>query len=167
MRKVMQGVTHGFAALAVGPADPEAAVVAGVVESVAGGLQQVGQVVHPDLPQHFGGSAVGGDADHAGEGVAGGGVELHLAGLDAGEGAEKNGDLGQARCIDHVVGIDGGEAGALRIGDVGQRDRQVALVHGVFEAEVFQLLFELGLQARINGLFEFRIGLAGVDGNRQ
>lgn len=122
----------------------------GVVEPVAGGLQQVGQVAHPDLLQHVAGGAVGGDADHAGEGIPGGGVELHVAGFDAGEGAKENRDLGQARCVDHVVGIEGGEAGVLGIGDVGQRHRQASRANCVAEAEAFHLAFQLGLQTIID-----------------
>lgn len=121
MRQVVHGVAHGLAALAIGPAHPQAAVVLGVVKAVAGGLQQVGQVAHPNLSQHVGRGAVGGDADHAGEGVAGGRVELHVASLDTGESPKENGDLGQARGIHHVAGVDGGEAGVDGIGDVGQR----------------------------------------------
>lgn len=122
VRQVVQGVAHSLAALAIRPTDPQAAVVRGVVEAVTGGLQQVGQVVHANLPQHFAGSAVGRHADHAGKGVAGGRVELHFASLDAGEGSQQNGNLGQARGIHHVVGVEGGEAGVVWIGDIGQRN---------------------------------------------
>lgn len=121
VREVVQGVAQGFAALAVGPTHPQAAVLLGVVEAIARGLQQVGQVVHANPSQHFGRGAVGRHADHAGERVAGGRVELHIAGLDAGEGPQENGDLGQARGIHHVVGVECGKARVLRIGDVGQR----------------------------------------------
>ncbi len=162
----MHGVAHGLAALAVGPANPQAAVVLGVVEADAGGLQLTGQVAHAHPIQHFGRGAVGGNADHAGEGVAGGRVELHVAGFDAGEGAKENRDLGQAGRIHHVVGIKRREAGALGVGDVGQGYRQVSLAHRAFEAEVLQLDFELGLQARINGLVELGIGLPCLDGYR-
>ena len=115
----MHGVTHGLAAFAIRSANPKAAIVLGVVQTIAGGLQQIGQVVHADTPQHLAGSTVGRNPDHAGKGVAGIRVELHVAGFDAGEGPEQNGDLGQARGIDHVVGIQSGEAGVFQIGDVG------------------------------------------------
>jgi len=167
VRQVVQGVAQGLTAFAVGSADPEAAVVRGIVETIARGLQLAGQVAHPHALQHFAGGAVGGHADHAGEGVAGGCVELHVAGFDAGEGAEKNGDLGQARRIDHVVGIDGGESGVFGIGDVCKRHRQVLGAHGVAETEAFQFALQLGLQARIEGVFEFRVGLTGVSGSPQ
>lgn len=36
VRQVVQRIAQGLAALAVGPADPEAAVVLGIVEAVAG-----------------------------------------------------------------------------------------------------------------------------------
>lgn len=121
VRQVVHGIAHGLAPLAIGPAHPEAAVACGVIEAVARRLQQIGQVVHPNLPQHVGGGAVGRNADHAGEGIAGGRVEFHVAGLDAGKGTQENGDLGQARGIHHVVGVEGGEAGVVGIGDVGQR----------------------------------------------
>ncbi len=165
VREVVHGVAQSLAALAIGPADPKAAVALGVVKAVAGGLQQSGQVAHPHPLQHIAGGAVGGNADHPGEGVAGGRVELHVAGLDAGEGSEKNGDLGQARGIDHVIGIEGGEAGVVEIGDVGQGHRQAALAHCAPETEVFQLALELGLQAIIEGTVKGRVGLASVDGN--
>ena len=166
MRKVMQGVTHGFAALAVGSADPKTAVVLGVVQPDAGRLELLCQVTHADPVKHLGGGTVGGDANHAGEGVARGRVEFHVAGFDAGESPEENGDLGQARGIHHVVGVERGETGALGVGDVGQRDRQATLVDCIFKSETFKLLFKLGLQAWINGLFELGIGLTGVGGNR-
>jgi len=167
VRQVVQRIAQGLAALAVGPADPEAAVVLRIVEAEAGRLQLVGEVAHPHTLQHLAGGAVGGNADHAGEGVAGGRVELHVAGFDAGEGAEKNGDLGQARRIDHVVRIDGGETGVLGIGDVGERHRQVLGAHCLAETEAFQFALQLGLHARIDGLFEFRVGRAGVSGSPQ
>lgn len=164
VREVVHGVAQGLAAPAVGPADPKAAVALGVVKAVAGGLQNSGQVAHPHPLQHFAGGAVGGNTDHPGEGVAGGRVEPHVAGLDAGEGAEENGDLGQARGINHVIGIEGGKARMVEIGDVGQGHRQAALAHCASETEVFQLALELGLQAIIEGTFERRVGLAGVEG---
>jgi hypothetical protein len=121
VRQVVHGIAHGLATLAIGPAYPETAVARGIVQPVAGGLQQIGEVVHPNLSQHFCGGTVGRNADHAGEGVAGGRVELHVAGLDAGKGTQENRDLGQARRIYHVVGVEGGEAGVVEIGDIGQR----------------------------------------------
>lgn len=119
--EVVHGVAHGLTPLAVGPTNPKTAVVLGVIKADAGRLELLCQVAHADPSQHFGGGAVGGHADHAGEGIASGRVELHVAGFDAGEGPEKNGDLGQARGIHHVVGIESSEAGAVGIGDVGQR----------------------------------------------
>ncbi len=166
VRKVVQGVAQGVAALAVGPAHPEAAVTLGVVQAVAGRLQQSGQIAHADPLQHLAGGGVGGNADHPGQGVAGGRVELHVAGLDAGEGPEQDGDLGQARGIGHVIGIEGGEAGAVGRGDVDQGHRQAALAHRRGEAERFQLDFKPGLQTIIEGTFERREGLAGVSGYR-
>ena len=166
VRKVVQGVAQGVAALAVGPAHPEAAVTLGVVQAVAGRLQQSGQIAHADPLQHLAGGGVGGNADHPGQGVAGGRVELHVAGLDAGEGPEQDGDLGQARGIGHVIGIEGGKAGAVGRGDVDQGHRQAALAHRRGEAERFQLDFKPGLQTIIEGTFERREGLAGVSGYR-
>lgn len=166
VRKIVQRVAQGVAALAVGPTHPEAAVALGVVQAVAGRLQQSGQVAHADPLQHLAGGAVGGNADHPGQGVAGGRVELHVAGLDAGEGPEQDGDLGQARGIGHVIGIEGGKAGAVWRGDVDQGHRQAALAHRRGEAERFQLGFKPGLQAIIEGTFERREGLAGVKGYR-
>lgn len=121
VREIVQGIAHGLAAFAVGTADPQPAIARGVVEAVAGRLQHIGQVAHANLLQHVARGAVGGNADHAGEGVAGALVEPHLARLDAREGAEKNGDLGQARGIHHVIRVHGGEAGTVEIGNVGQR----------------------------------------------
>lgn len=166
VRELVHGVAQGVAALAVGPAHPEAAVALGVVQAVAGRLQQSGQVAHADPLQHLAGGAVGGNTDHPGEGVAGGCVELHFAGLDAGEGPEKNGDLRQARGIGHVIGIEGGEARAVGLGDVDQGHRQAALAHRRGETERFQLDFKPGLQTIIEGMFERRVGLAGVNGYR-
>lgn len=166
VRKVVQRVAQGVAALAVGPAHPEAAIALGVVQAVAGRLQQSGQVAHADPLQHLAGGAVGGNADHPGEGVAGGRVELHVAGLDAGEGPEQDGDLGQARGIGHVIWIEGGKAGAVGRGDVDQGHRQAALAHRRGEAERFQPGFKPGLQAIIEGTFERREGLTGVKGYR-
>ncbi len=165
VREVVHRVAQGLAALAVGPADPEAAVALGVIKAVAGGLQQSGQVAHPHPLQHLAGSAVGGNTDHPGKGVAGGRVELHVAGLDAGEGPQENGNLGQTGSIDHVIGIEGGEAGMVEIGDVSQGHRQAPLTRRPPKAEAFQLEFELGLQAIIEGMFECRVGLAGIAGN--
>jgi len=166
VRELVQGVAQGVAALAVGPAHPEAAVALGVVQAVAGRLQQSGQVAHADPLQHLAGGGIGGNADHPGQGVAGGRVELHLAGLDAGEGSEQDGDLGQARGIGHVIGIEGGEAGAVGRGDVDQGHRQAALAYRPGQAERFQLELKLGLQTIIEGTFERRVGvgLAGVNG---
>ena len=159
--KIVQGVAQGLAALAVGPAHPQAAVALGIVEAIAGGLQQVGQVAHPHAVQHLAGGAVGGDADHAGEGVAGVSVQFHLAGLDAGEGAKKDGDLGEAGGIDHVVGIEGREAGPLRMGDVDQGHGKMALAYRAIEAQGVHFAHELGLEGVIEGLVQRRIGLAG------
>ena len=164
VREVVHGVAQGLPALAVGPADPQAAIALGVVKAVTGGLQQPGQVAHPHPLQHIAGSAVGGNADHPGERVAGRRIQLHVAGLDAGKGAKENGDLGQARGIDHIVGIERGEAGMSGIGDVGQGYRQAALAHCAPEAEVIQLALKLGLQAVIEGTFERRIRRFGVNG---
>ena len=168
VRKIVHGVAQGVAALAVGPAHPEAAVALGIVQAVAGRLQQSGQVAHADPLQHLAGGGIGGNTDHPGQGVAGGRVELHLAGLDAGEGPEQDGDLGQACGIGHVVGIEGGEAGAVGRGDVDQGHRQAALAHRPGKAERFQLEFKLGLQEIIEGTFERRegVGLASVNGYR-
>ena len=162
--QVVQGVAQGLAALSVRTAYPEAAVARGVVEAVARGLQQVGQVAHAHPVQHVAGGAVGRHADHAREGVAGGTVQLHLAGLDAVEGSQQDGDLGQARGIDHVIGIEGGEAGMLRVGDVGQGHRQALTVHGVVQAEGGYFGLELVLQPVVEGLLEGRVGRCGVDG---
>ena len=159
--KVVQGVAQGLATLAVGPAYPQAAVALGVIEAIAGGLQQVGQVTHPHALQHLAGGAVGGNADHAGEGVAGVPVQFHFAGLDAGEGAQKNSDLGKAGGIDHMVGIESREAGPFRIGDVDQGHGKMALAHRAIEAEGVHFPHELGLQGSIDGLVQRRIGLAG------
>ncbi len=164
VRELVQRVAQGLAALAVGPADPEAAVALGVVEAVAGGLQQLGQVAHPHPVEHLGGGRVGGHADHAGEGLAGARVEPHLAGLDAGEGPQEDGDLGQARGIDHVVGVERGEAGPVEVGDVGQRHRQTPLAHRRPEAEALQLALEPGLQGGIHGLLQRGVGLGGEEG---
>ena len=121
MREVVHGVAHGLTPLAVGPTNPKTAVVLGVIKANTGRLELLCQVMHADPSQHFGGGAVGGHADHAGEGIASGCVELHVAGFDAGEGTKENGDFGQACGIHHVVGIEGGEAGVVWIGDVGKR----------------------------------------------
>lgn len=166
VRKIVHGVAQGVAALPVGPAHPEAAVALGVVQAVAGRLQQLGQVAHADPLQHLAGGGVRGNADHPDQGVAGGCVELHVAGFDAGEGPEQDGDLGQARGIGHVIGIEGGKAGAVGLGDVDQGHRQASLAYRRGEAERFQPDFKLGLQTIIEGTFERREGLAGVNGYR-
>lgn len=167
VRKVVHGVAQGVAAPAVRPAHPEAAVALGVVQAVAGRLQQSGQVAHADPLQHLAGGGVGGDADHPGQGVAGGRVELHVASLDAGEGPEQDGDLGQARGIGHVIGIDGGKAGSVGFGDVDQGHRQASLARRCGEAERFQLDLEPQLQTIVEGTFERREGLASVNGYRK
>ncbi|MDD3528823.1 MAG: hypothetical protein PHS77_03000 [Gallionellaceae bacterium] len=167
VREVVQGIAQGLAALAVGPADPEAAVARGVVEAVARRAQQVGQVAHADAPEHLAGGAVGGDAHHAGEGVASGAVEPHFAGLDTGEGAEQDGNLGQARGIDHAVRVEGGEARTLGIGDVGQGYREVSAAHCLVEAEALHLALQLGLQACVVGAIEFGIGAVGLGSDRE
>lgn len=159
--KIVQGVAQGLATLAVGPAHPQAAVTLGVVEAIAGGLQQIGQVTHPHAVQHLAGGAVGGNADHAGEGIAGVPVQFHLAGLDAGKGAQQDGDLGKAGGIDHVVGIEGREAGPLRMGDVDQGHGEMTRAYRAIEAQGVHFPHELGLQGIIEGLVQRRIGLAG------
>lgn len=164
VREVVHGVAQGLSALAVGPADPQAAVALGVVKAIPGGLQQIGQIAHPHPLQHLAGGAVGGNADHPGEGVAGRRIQLHVAGLDAGEGAKKNSDLGQARCINHVVGIERGKAGMGGIGDIGQGHGQAALAHCAPEAEIIQLAYKLGLQPVIEGMFKRRVSRFGVNG---
>ncbi|MDP3036298.1 MAG: serine hydrolase, partial [Rhodocyclaceae bacterium] len=63
VRKIVQGVAQGVTALAVGPAHPEAAVALGVVQAVAGRLQQSGQVAHADPLQHLAGGGIGGNTD--------------------------------------------------------------------------------------------------------
>jgi len=166
VREVVHGVAQGVAAFAVGPAHPEAAIALGVVQAVAGRLQQSSQVAHADPLQHLAGGGVGRNADHPGEGVASGRVELHVASLDAGEGTEQDGDFGQARGISHVIGVEGGKAGAVGLGDVDQGHRQAALAHRRGEAERFQLEFKLGLQTIIEGTFKRRVGLASVNGYR-
>ena len=166
VRKIVHGVAQGVATLAVWPAHPEAPVALGVVQAVAGRLQQSRQVAHADPFQHLAGGGVGGNADHPGQGIAGGRVELHVAGLDAGEGSEQDGDLRQARGIGHVIGIESGEAGAVELGNVDQGHRQAAFAHRRGEAERFQLDFKPGLQTIIEGTFERREGLAGVNGYR-
>jgi hypothetical protein len=153
---VVQGVPHGFAALAVGPAHPQAAVALGVVEAIDGGAQQVGQIVHSHPAQHLAGGAVGRHADHAGQGVPGLVVQLHVAGLDVLEGPQQDGDLGQAGGIDHVIGVDGREAGVLRVGDVGHGHRQALFAYGLVQAQAIQVLFQLGLQPGIDGTIQLR-----------
>lgn len=120
--QIVQGVAHGLTALAIRPTDPQATVLRGVVETVTGRLQQGSQIAHANPPQHFTGGAVGGHTNHAGKGVTGSRVELHLASIDAGERAQQNGDLGQTRGIHHIVWIERGETGVIGIGDVSQRN---------------------------------------------
>lgn len=165
VREVVHGIAQGFTALAVGPSDPQASVVRRVIKVIAGGLQQSGEITHSYPLQHLAGRAVGGNTDHPGESVAGGSIELHVASLDTIEGTEENGDLGQARSIGHVIGIERGKTGMVEIGDVGQGHRQTSLAHRSREAKGFQLVLKLGLQTLIEGMFERRIGLAGMDGD--
>jgi hypothetical protein len=83
VREVVHGVTHRLTAFAVGTANPQAAVVCGVVEANAGRLQLICQIAHAHPIEHFSSGAVGRNTDHAGERVSGGRVELHVSRLDA------------------------------------------------------------------------------------
>ncbi len=99
-------------------ADPQTAVFFGVIQAVAGRLQQLGQIIHSDAMKDLSCRRVGRITDHQLEFFKRFVIEIHFAACDFFKGTQENGNFWQASGVHHLIRINVSHPGRGSIGDI-------------------------------------------------